>query len=300
MRLPTVPRSIFATCLVLSSLAAITFGELSPALAQAGGASAGFGRPVLDPQKKAEAKAHFDKGADLYAQGAYDQALVEWTAAYEISQHPLIFESMANAYERLGKPREAKDALAKWRAAAPADEHEMLDRRIQNLDARIKKLDVEEAAAEAAASAAGTAADEGAEEEGGLGTLGIVGVIVGGAGVGLIAGGVVVGIVASGQRPDEEVVCRSGDAGSICLEAAREDIDSSSTLALVSDIMWITGAVATAAGGTLLVLDLTGVLDDDAEEAPASDARSRPRPARAELRPLASPAGAGLSLQGTW
>lgn len=271
-----------------------------PAAAQPSG---GYGRPVLDPQKKAEAKGHFDRGADLYAQGAYDQALVEWNKAYEISQHPLIFESMANAYERLGRPREAKEALAKWRAEAPPEEHENLDRRLANLDARVKKLEEEEAAAKAEAEkkrAAGNgAATE--EEEGLLGPLGIAGVVVGAVGVGLVGGGVVVGIVASGQRPDEAAVCRAGDGGSLCLESAKEDIDASGTLALVSDIMWITGAVATAAGGTMLVLDLTGALEDEeGETAPESDAGARRNVRAAQLVPLAGPGGAGLSLRGTW
>ncbi len=276
--------------------------------------SGGFGRPVLDPEKKAEAKGHFDRGADLYAQGAYDQALVEWSKAYEISQHPLIFESMANAYERLGRPREAKEALAKWRAEAPPEEHENLDRRLANLDARVKKLE-EEAAAKAEAEkkgAAGGGADS-SEEEGVLGPLGVAGVVVGAVGVGLVGGGVVVGIVASGQRPEEAEVCRAGGGGSLCLESAKEDIDSSGTLALVSDIMWITGAVAAAAGGTMLVLDLTGAIEDDAEAdaAPESDARARRDTRRrggatgsiaprAQLVPIASPAGAGLSFRGTW
>ncbi len=268
--------------------------------------SGGFGRPVLDPQQKAEAKAHFDRGADLYAQGAYDQALAEWTAAYEISQHPLIFESIANAYERLGKPREAKEALTKWRAAAPPEEQQVLDRRLGNLDARIAKLDEEDAAAKAAADKRVNEGGDGVvEEEGGIfGPLGIAGVVVGAVGVGLVAGGVVVGIVASGQRPDEAEVCRAGEGGSLCLDASRKDIDASSTLALVSDVMWITGAVATAAGGTMLVLDLTGALDDEEPQAEptASDARGRrPAPrARTELLPHAGQGGAGFTLRGTW
>jgi hypothetical protein len=294
---PIVPR-------VLGLVALGFVGITVPSVARAQSPSGGYGQPVLDPQKKAEAKGHFDRGADLYAQGAYEEALAEWRKAHDISGHPLIFESMANAYERLGKPREAKEALVKWREAAPPEEHAVLDRRLANLDARAKKLDEEEAAAKAAAekNAASSGGPAGDEEEGLLGPLGIAGVVVGAVGVGLIGGGVVVGVVASGQRPEEAEVCRAGDGGSLCLGTAKEDIDSSATLALVSDIMWIGGAVATAAGGTMLILDLTGALEEEeAAEAPATDARRRAAPrAKAQLAPTAGPSGAGLSFRGTW
>ena len=188
-----------------------------PAHAQGGGPGAASRKPPLDARRRAEAKVHFDRGADLYAQGAYEEALVEWQRSHEISQHPLIFESIANAYERLGRPREARDALAKWREAAPPEEHELLDRRLENLAARAKKQDDEAAAkareAEAKQAAAPGAGEEGADEEAAEtegSPLVPIGFVVGGVGLGMVVAGLVVGGVAAGERPDEATACREG------------------------------------------------------------------------------------------
>lgn len=88
---------------------------------------------------RAQAKKHFDEGAALYTQGSYKEAIKAWEKAYELSEEPLIFENMANAYERLGELKKAREHLALWREAAPAAEHPLLDKRLANLDDRIAK-----------------------------------------------------------------------------------------------------------------------------------------------------------------
>ncbi len=72
----------------------------------------------VDP-RLAEAKRLFEEGAAAYATGSYDQAIKSWEKSYEISQKPLIFESIANAWERLGDARKARENLARWRDSAP-------------------------------------------------------------------------------------------------------------------------------------------------------------------------------------
>jgi tetratricopeptide (TPR) repeat protein len=265
---------------------------LGPAVAQAQGARPGTS---LDPARRAEAKRHFDRGADLYAQGAYEEAIAEWMRSYEISQHPLIFESVANAQERLGRPREAREALARWREAAPPEEHELLDRRLRNLDERIARLEAEERAAaevrareedEAARAAAATRGPGGAEAGGAGSPLVPIGFVVGGVGATAIVAGLVVGAVAAGERPDEASVCRAGGEGSLCQETARDAIETSSSLALAADLVWIGGALAAATGVVLVVVG-------SSDQAPEGDVR-------ASLAPSVAPGGGGATLRGTF
>lgn len=82
------------------------------------------------------AKELYDNGAILYEEGEYEQAIVAWQAAYELSQEPLLYYNIANAYERLGRYDEAIDALAQYRAFAPSGERDALDRRLRNLEKR--------------------------------------------------------------------------------------------------------------------------------------------------------------------
>jgi len=97
----------------------------------------------LDP-KMAEAKRLFDEGAKAYGEGSYEGAIEAWLMSFEISKRELICENIANAYERLGKPKEARDYLTRWRAVAPQDERETLDARIKNLEERIAREEAEE------------------------------------------------------------------------------------------------------------------------------------------------------------
>src|ERR1700761_6593550 len=129
----------------------------SPALFLAIGMSLAGAPPALAQPKKpagkvdpklAEAKHLFEEGAAAYAQGSYDAAIRAWELSYDLSQKPLIFESIANAWERLGDAKKAREALAKWRAHAPPEEQELLDARLRNLDARVARD--EEAARKAA------------------------------------------------------------------------------------------------------------------------------------------------------
>ncbi len=281
--------------LVVASAAAL-------ALVLAAGAAPAQGPGgALDPARKAEAKRHFDRGADLYTQGAYEEAIQEWLRSFEISGHPLIFESVANAQERLGRPREARESLFKWRESAPREEQDLLDRRLRNLDERVAKLEQgERAAAEARAreeEERRRAAEQGGGEptgetaETGSPTVPI-GFVVGGVGLGAVVAGLVVGGIAAGERPDEAEACRAGDGGSLCLADRRDAIESSSSLALVSDILWIGGA-ALAAGGVVLVV--VGSSRGGGVETPeaATDAR-------AVLVPQLGPAAAGATLRGRW
>src|SRR4051794_299028 len=66
--------------------------------------------PAKDP-KLAEAKKLFDEGSEAYGNGRYEDAVKAWEKSYELSGKPLIFESIASAYERLGNKKKAREYL---------------------------------------------------------------------------------------------------------------------------------------------------------------------------------------------
>ena len=208
--------------------------------------------------KNNEAKKLFDDGAAAYTQGNYEAAIEAWSKAYEISKKPLIFESIANAYERLGEAKKAREFLSKWREVAPKDEQDLLDARIKNLDARVTRDEELETARKAEADKA-KKADEEREKlrKAGGGTsassTSVPGVVLLGVGGAAVAVGVTLDIIAGIRRPAVATACAVTSAGQICKASARDAIVSSNTLALVGDIVWIAGAVAVASGATLVI-----------------------------------------------
>lgn len=214
--------------------------------------------PAVKPEgKNNEAKKLFDDGAAAYTQGNYEAAIEAWSKAYEISKKPLIFESIANAYERLGEAKKAREFLSKWRDVAPKDEQELLDARIKNLDARVTRDDELETARKAEAEKAKKTEDERARQgKGGSGSAGstsVPGVVLLGVGGAAVAVGVTLDIIAGIRRPAVETACATSGATQICKVSSRDAIVSSNTLALVGDIVWIAGAVAVAGGVTLML-----------------------------------------------
>jgi len=103
-------------------------------------------------EARARAEELFKNGSKLYDEGAYEPAIVAFRESLRISAEPALHYNIANALERLGKLEEARGELNTYRALAPAEESESLDRRLAAMDRRIE----EEAAAEEAARAAAT------------------------------------------------------------------------------------------------------------------------------------------------
>lgn len=233
--------------------------------------------------KRAKAKALFDEGAALYTQGSYEEAIAKWERAYELSEEPLIFENMANAYERLGDLKQAYEHLSLWRQTAPPEEHATLDKRLKNLEERIARKEREAKPEKKPVEKP----KKPAMVDRGPG-VSIPGLILTSVGLAAVAGGVAVGVVAAGQRPDEETVCVPYEDRSLCRESSRDAIGTSTTLAAVSDLMWIAGAVTGTVGVVLL-------LTYEPERAPAVGAALRPTVGLVE-----GAGAAGLSLEGTW
>jgi len=237
---------------VVGSLCAVAFvlAPATPALAQP------KKPPAAKPEvKNNEAKKLFDDGAAAYTQGNYEAAIDAWSKAYEISKKPLIFESIANAYERLGEAKKAREYLSKWRDVAPKDEQDLLDARIKNLDARVVRDEEIETARKTEAEKAKKGEDdrERQRKAGGGGGTSVPGVILLGVGGAAVAVGVTLDIIAGIRRPAVDSACAVVDGANICKASSRDAITSSNSLALAGDILWIVGAAA-AAGGAVLVI----------------------------------------------
>src|SRR5687768_9802487 len=92
------------------------------------------------PEDDARARELYDNGALLYDEGRYDDAVAAWAESYRLSGRPLLLFNMANAMERLGRYEDAMTLLSRYRAFAPAEDRETLDRRIRNIEARLDEL----------------------------------------------------------------------------------------------------------------------------------------------------------------
>lgn len=221
--------------------------------------------PIPESPQAARALAEkiFHEAAEAYTAGDYEKAATLWQKSYDLSKEPELFENIGNAYERLGRPKEARDALAKWRDVAPAAERAILDRRIANLDARIAREDAEEQKRQEEADRLRQAEEDAKANEGkGGGRLSIPGVIVASIGGALVITGVVVAAVGAGERPDEAEVCKVTGERNLCATSAKPTIDASNAKTIAGDVLWITGAAAMAVGGVLLIVEATRSPDE--------------------------------------
>ena len=139
------------------------------------------------------------------------------------------------------------------------------------------------AAPESGATASAPASDDrgaapAGESSGGLRTVGFVSA---GVGVAALAGGVVTGLIAKGNETDAREFCQ----GDVCEEQARDKFDSAQSMATLTNILLVSGAVFTATGVTLILV--------------GGPSQESPKPAaRLELKPAVAPGGMGFFAQG--
>ncbi|UQA55340.1 tetratricopeptide repeat protein [Polyangium aurulentum] len=273
--------SIFTLALGLSLLVGAPTAQAQTKKPAASTSAAAGKKP--SSKQLAEAKRLFEKGAELYGKGSYEQAIEAWEMSYELSKKELILESIANAYERLGQAENAREYLARWREAAPPEEHADLDARLKNLDDRIarEKASKEKVEADKRDGGGGNAGGGAATEGGGIFVPGLV---LAGLGAGVAVTGGVLDIVAATRRPDEAAVCGPVGDKQLCRASARSDIETSNKLAIAGDVLLFGGA-AVAAVGVVLVVTQSGGKKSDAEP-------------KAAVVPLFLPGGGGASVVG--
>jgi len=71
--------------------------------------------------KEAAAREHFFRGVDLYSQGSYAQAWLEFSSAYQLIPKTLLLNNMARCEARIGRPVEALQHYKQFIAAHPDD-----------------------------------------------------------------------------------------------------------------------------------------------------------------------------------
>ncbi|MFK7985311.1 MAG: tol-pal system YbgF family protein [Sandaracinaceae bacterium] len=227
--------------ILVAALAACFVPSLAFAQDQEAGATAG------DDQ---EARMRFELGQRYYDQGRFPEAATEFQAAYDASGRDALLYNVYIAHRDAGNATEAATALRSYLAT----DHPESERRV-NLEARLETMERQ------AASGAETTPEGPVMESASSGgdTLVLVGAIVAGAGAATALSALGPGIVAlDGESQLTERCpggrCSSEDAGLI---------DDTRTLGIVTDVLWVSGAVLVAAGATLLAL---GVVSGDSAE----------------------------------
>lgn len=206
--------------------------------------------PTPDEER---AKELYNNGRQLYEEGRYEDAIAAWEEAYRVSNRALLLFNIANAYERIGAYQKAIDSLSRYRAFAPEDEREQLERRLRNLELRLAE---QQAATAVAVRPPDPAPVEPAPEPepAPKDRVSVVPWLLVGAGGVAIASGLGVGGAALGARADASGLCATNG---ICPEEASTLIKKDRTLSLVADLTTGLG-VATAGTGVLLVALTSG------------------------------------------
>jgi hypothetical protein len=92
----------------LSSVALVTLAMGAAVEAQGGG---------QPPDRRAEARARFERGVALFDEGRLDAALAEFEEAYRIAPNPAVLFNLGQVHARLGHAVQAVDAFERYLAA---------------------------------------------------------------------------------------------------------------------------------------------------------------------------------------
>jgi tetratricopeptide (TPR) repeat protein len=197
------------------------------------------------------------RGDRLYAEGNYDEAVLAFQAAYELSRRPELLFNMANALERLGRYEEALHELNLYARYAPEHQRDVVLKRIRSLEQRAEKKRSEEpgvaeppppASASDQKARAALPANVPLEAPNAKKPVPVLGYTVAGAGVLSIAIGTVLGISATSTRSDAEGQCVDNGQSNVCPESADSKLSSWRGRALAADIAFGLGAAALGVG----------------------------------------------------
>ncbi len=225
-----------------------------------------LGSPVrAEDTTDARARELYENGVDLYDEGRYDDAVAAWEESYRLSNKALLLYNIANAEERAGRYADAMDHLNRYRAFATADEREILDRRITNLERRIAETGggpttpvtatvaptpTAPPSTSPAASTTTTRAPKPDRAGPPLATW-----VLGGVGIGGLAVGTVFGLEAVGARSEAEGLCLSQGEETLCPDGASTAIRKDRTDSLVADISFGVGAASAVSAVVFALLD---------------------------------------------
>ena len=93
-------------------------------------------------EEREAAKIHFEAGEQHYLRGKYAEAVLELKEAYRLSRAPALLFNIAQAYEKAGDPRNAKDYLQQYIDSGQTDAGELpkLHEQMKLLDEQIARL----------------------------------------------------------------------------------------------------------------------------------------------------------------
>ena len=270
---PKRPRASSETHSFHAPRRAVHLGSLACLAASLLLAPAAFAQDDAQPSRPLtadeRARELYLRGDRLYAEGSYDEAVVAFEKAYELSRRPALLYDMANALERLGRYEEALRRLQDYVPYAPEQQRSTVLKRIRSLEARAEEQRRREGGASPAASS--PAATLPAATSPPLGpppgepaptpppayepapSPPILGYAIGGAGIASLGLGVIFGISASSARSDAEAQCVNDGSGTYCPKAVADLLSDADSRALVADIALGLGLAAVGVGAYLVL-----------------------------------------------
>lgn len=221
-----------------------------------------FAAPLSAQQRSSDeqARLHYQVAASYFEQADYESALREFQSSYRLSQRAQLFYNISLCYQQMGDLDQSITYLERYLNEVPEIENRAsLEQRLGNLRARRDA----QGATTSDPPPDDTAAPEEAMTQPPPASSGdttnvpaIVGFSI--AGVGLIAGAIFSGLTLAEDGRIAALDC----AGS--MTCAASEVDTLSTLALVSDISWgvsLAGAIV----GTIFLFVPTGSGSSDTQ-----------------------------------
>ncbi|WAS92915.1 tetratricopeptide repeat protein [Nannocystis punicea] len=280
--------------LLVSALVSVAMvAPASPATKSAAeGSSSATAPAAADDAKLKRAEELFLNGRQLFKEGSYEAAILAFQESYELSRLPEILYNIGNSYEKLGDFANARKYLDQYRAFAPEKERELLGRRIQNLDQRLReqedkaRAEREKQEQEAKQPEPGPVVPppvtepEPAPKPKKDRVFGpVAGALTGVAAVGLGLG-IGFGVSAQGQRNKALEHCNESGGRTFCDVDAQPFLDAQKSRALGADISF-----ALAGAAAIAVIAIVAV-----------KASRKKKEQTARLTPWGGPRGAGLAL----
>ncbi len=137
---------IAAAALARPGLALATPADPPPAAVPSPGAGpAAPSTPAPEPasgaRQEAAARAAYKRGADLYSQGRWREAIVAFEEADRLKPSPRLQFNVGQAYEKLGDVPAALAAFARYLRADPgASNREAVEKQVRSLESRLARL----------------------------------------------------------------------------------------------------------------------------------------------------------------
>ena len=211
------------------------------------------------------AKELYENGAILYTEGRYEDAIVAWDEAYRLSQRSQLLFNIANAQERLARWRDALETLNRYRAYAPADQRDALDRRIANLERRLAEFEATAAPIDSPRSTSQTdptvdelfAVEQVGPSHGGRtkSDFPVLPVTLLASGGVLAITGTVFALQAGSARGNAGDACVDSGGLVRCPDTVRTDLKRDKVSSILADTSWVLSAACLGVGTSILLLD---------------------------------------------